>query len=107
MNALQTYVGRHRTRSSVDLAIPRIRVENIAAHMHRSGTMFVSLVDADTHNMLGLTLGPDAVAALRDALGSGAPLDGFTVRKYGAGLSACICGPSMRSVQCVVHGASS
>jgi len=66
-----TYVGRHRTRSAVDLAVPRIRVENIAAHVHSSGTMYVSLVDADTHNMLGLTLGPDAVATLRDAVREG------------------------------------
>ena len=64
------YVGKHRTRSAVDLAMPRIRVENIAAHVHSSGTMFVSLVDADTHNMLGLTLGPDAITTLRDAVTS-------------------------------------
>jgi len=68
MSTAQTYVGRHRTRSSVDLAMPRIRVENIAAIMVSDRELYVCAVDADTHNLLGIDFGPDATAALRNAL---------------------------------------
>ena len=62
------YVGKHRTRSSVDLASPRIVAENIAAIMVSDRELYVCAVDADTHNLLGIDFGPDATAALRNAL---------------------------------------
>ena len=81
------YVGRHRTASFVDLTIPRVRVENAAWGVGvLDGRLHVTAADADTGNMIGLGFGPDAIAALRDALGSGRE-------------PACICGTG-RSVQC-------
>ena len=82
-----TYQGRHRTASPVDLTIPpTIHTSNIAAAPHPGGGIVVALHDADTHNPAVVHFGPDAVAALRDALGSGRE-------------PACICGTG-RSVQC-------
>ena len=80
------YAGRHRTASSADITCPRITVENISTSLIRRDTLYVSLVDSTTHNMMGINFSPDAVAALRDALGS--------CRE-----PACICGTG-RSVQC-------
>ena len=80
------YRGRHRTASSADITCPRIAVENISTSLIRRDTLYVSLVDSTTHNMMGINFGTDAVAALRDALGSGRE-------------PACICGTG-RSVQC-------
>jgi len=81
------YAGRHRTASSADITCPRITVENISTTLIRRDTLYVSLVDSTTHNMLGINFGPDAIAALRFALGAGHDV------------SACICGTG-RSVQC-------
>ena len=80
------YRGRHRTASSADITCPRITVENISTSLIHGDTLYVSLVDSTTHNMMGINFGTDAVAALRDALGSGRE-------------PACICGTG-RSVQC-------
>lgn len=84
MNTLQ-YVGRHRTASFVDFACPRIRVENIAGAMI-GDVLITTAVDDTTHNMLGINFGPDAIAALRDAIRE----------------PACICGAS-RSVRCAAR----
>lgn len=64
------YVGRHRTLSFVDLTIPRVRVENAAwgFGVLDGRRLHVTAADADTGNMIGLGFGPDAIAALRDAL---------------------------------------
>ena len=84
---MTTYAGRHRTTSPVDLTIPpTIHTSNIAAAPHPKGGIVVALHDADTHNPAVVHFGTDAIAALRDALGSGLE-------------AACICGTG-RSVQC-------
>ena len=80
------YVGRHRTTSPVDLTIPPTIHANSISTVADDGDLVVALRDAETHNPAVIRFGPDAVAALRDALGS--------CRE-----PACICGTG-RSVQC-------
>jgi hypothetical protein len=66
---MTTYQGRHRTTSPVDLTIPpTIHTSHIAAAPHPGGGIVVALHDADTHNPAVVRFGPDAIAALRDAL---------------------------------------
>ena len=86
---MTTYDGRHRTTSPVDLTIPlTIHTSNIAAAQHPLSGIVVALHDAETHNPAVVHFGPDTIAALRDALGSGPVVE-----------AACICGTG-RSVQC-------
>jgi len=62
------YVGRHRTASSVDLTIPPTIHANSISTVADEGDLVVALRDADTGNPAVVRFGPDAIAALREAL---------------------------------------
>jgi hypothetical protein len=82
------YAGRHRTASAVDLTIPPTIHANSISTVADEGDLVVALRDDDTGNPAVIRFGPAAIAALRDALGSGPAVK-----------AACICGTG-RSVQC-------
>lgn len=64
--ATTTYAGRHR--KTAGFKIDRIVFETASAGLIGGHTLYVSLTDAATGNMLGIDFEPRAVEELRRAL---------------------------------------
>ena len=67
-HTMTAYAGRHRKTSAADYHVHRIVTRGLHASILNDGTLYLTLTDADTGNMLGVDFEPAAINPLRRVL---------------------------------------